>query len=480
MTPNSYSYLLFLLLAACLFWALPRAARMWCVLAISLIGYAISDGLHIAIPLAMTAAAFLFSRLVVNRASHAKLWCGSGITVVLAILVFFKYRDFAVANLNLLLLRFNLTTWDVPPFQQLPLGISFCAFTAIAFLIDTYQGRIKNQSITNVATLLCFWPTAMAGPILRYRELGSQLSFKRAWDRQMLIRGLDRIVWGLVQKNLIANNLESWVREGFMPQAAAINTTVDNWFLALAFGLQIYFDFASYSNLAIGAAQLIGVNLPENFRFPYHAANPAEFWSRWHMSLSRWIRDYLFFPLSVRFREAGPQYFAALIGVMAIVGLWHGAGWGFVAWGVMHALYLIAYRIWQKVAESRRPALAEARAVRLFWRLFMLAGAMAAWVPFRAATLAQSGHMLRSMLAGFRFSASYSVNFYLTTLLVAAFCIIEPFLCSRIASLDKRWAASRWAPTLNPMLLRPALYALGLFLFIVLDDRDTGFIYFQF
>src|SRR5690349_3248893 len=343
MTPNSYSYLLIVLLAAGLFWALPRVARIWWVLAVSLLAYTISDGLYIAIPLAMALVAFVFSRLIVTRAAHARLWCGFGISAVLAILVYFKYRDFAIANLNLLLPRLSLPLWNVPRIQQLPLGISFCAFTAIAFLIDTYQGRIKNQPASAVATLLCFWPTAMAGPILRFRELGSQLSFKRDWDQQMLIRGLDRIVWGLVQKNLIANSLESWVREGFMPQAASVNTTVDNWFLALAFGLQIYFDFASYSNLAIGAAQLIGISLPENFRFPYHAANPAEFWARWHMSLSRWIRDYLFFPLSVRFREAGPKYFASLVAVMALVGLWHGAGWGFVAWGVMHAFYLIVY-----------------------------------------------------------------------------------------------------------------------------------------
>jgi alginate O-acetyltransferase complex protein AlgI len=319
----------------------------------------------------------------------------------------------------------------------------------------------------------------MAGPILRFRELGPQLAFKRAWDRGMLIRGLDRIVWGLVQKNLIANNLESWVREGFMPQAASVNSTVDNWFLALAFGLQIYFDFASYSNLAIGAAQLLGITLPENFRFPYHAANPAEFWSRWHMTLSRWIRDYLFFPLSVRYRD-GMKYYASLIAVMALVGLWHGAGWGFVAWGVMHALYLIAFRVWQKATGREEGKAIGGLAATLFWRAFVLAGAMAAWVPFRAATLGQAGRMFRSMFFGFRFGVSYSINFYLATTLVAMICVVEPYLCGWLTKLDKSWTEGRWMPLVNPLLVRPVLYALGLFLFLVLDDRDTGFIYFQF
>ena len=257
-----------------------------------------------------------------------------------------------------------------------------------------------------------------------------------------------------------------------MPQAAAVNTTVDNWFLAIAFGLQIYFDFASYSNLAIGAAQLIGITLPENFRFPYHAANPAEFWSRWHMSLSRWIRDYLFFPLSVRFRE-GAKYYGSLVAVMALVGLWHGAGWGFVAWGVMHALYLIAYRMWQKFAEHNPGRFATGPAVNLFWRAFVLAGAMAAWIPFRAGTLEQAAQMFRSMFVSLRFGVSYSINFYLVTLLVAGICLIEPYVCRKLTELG-------WMPTLNPLLVRPALYAFGLFLFIVLDDRNTGFIYFQF
>jgi D-alanyl-lipoteichoic acid acyltransferase DltB (MBOAT superfamily) len=142
-----------------------------------------------------------------------------------------------------------------------------------------------------------------------------------------------------VQKNLIANTIGSWVDDGFLPKAAALNTTIDNWALAVAFGIQIYFDFAAYSNMAIGAARLIGITLPENFRFPYHAANPVDFWSRWHMTLSRWIRDYVFFPLNAGFQDKKLRLYGSLVAVMGVVGLWHGAGWGFVLWGVMHGVY---------------------------------------------------------------------------------------------------------------------------------------------
>ena len=479
MAPNSYSYLVFAALAACIFWSLPVAARKWFVLAASLTAYVFSEGANVLIPLAVVAVVCGCSWMMFTRQERKWTWCLTGVSLVLAILAYFKYRDFAILNLNAALVALHLPAIHVAPFRQLPLGISFCAFTAIAFLMDTYQGRIKRQSAADITTFLTFWPTALAGPILRFRELGPHLAFKKTWDRQMLIRGLDRIVWGLVQKNLIANSLEAWVREGFMPQVAGVNSSLDNWALAVAYGLQIYFDFASYSNLAIGTAHLLGLTLPENFRFPYHAKNPADFWSRWHMSLSRWIRDYLFFPLSTRYRE-GPKYFLSLLGVMALVGLWHGAGWGFVAWGVMHASYLILYRLWQKFCEGRSEKLANNLAVAWLWRGFVLVAAVSAWVPFRAETLGQAARMLKSMYLGFTFGPSYSINFYLATALVAVFCAVEPFLSDGMTKLDKLWAERPVMKTVNPMLIRPVLYALALFLFLVLDDRDTRFIYFQF
>lgn len=479
MSPNSYSYLLFVAAAACCFWTLPASARKWFVLLASLAAYVISEGVNIFIPLSMVAAAAASTWLMVAHPARKHSLSLAGISVILALLGYFKYGDFLMVNLGVLLEAIHPGWVHVQPARQLPLGISFCAFAAIAFILDTSQGRIKRQSALDITTFLSFWPAALAGPILRFRELGPQLAFRKSWDVSLLVRGLDRIIWGLIQKNLIANSLEGWVREGFMPQAVIVNSTLDNWALAIAFGLQIYFDFASYTNLALGAAHLIGITLPENFRFPYHASNPADFWSRWHMSLSRWIRDYLFFPLSTRFRETGVRYYLSLLGVMALVGLWHGAGWGFVAWGVMHASYLIAWRVWQKFSESR-PALAASGATRAFWRVFVLAGAAAAWVPFRAGSLGEAAHMLQSMFFGFRFGFSYSVNFYIVVCLVAAFCVVEPYVQRGMRALDQWWEARPVARPLNPMLIRPVLYALGLFLFIVLDDRDARFIYFQF
>jgi D-alanyl-lipoteichoic acid acyltransferase DltB (MBOAT superfamily) len=250
--------------------------------------------------------------------------------------------------------------------------------------------------------------------------------------------------------------------------------------LAAAFGLQIYFDFAAYSNMAIGVAQLIGVTLPENFRFPYHAQTPAEFWGRWHMTLSRWIRDYLFFPANARFRGAPGPLYLSLLGIMALVGLWHGAGWGFVAWGVMHGTYLVLYRIWENLCETRLPGLAKSRLAAWGWRGFTLVAVTAAWIPFRAATGADAAHMLASMFGHFRFGTSYGFSSYLVVLLTAVFCAVEPFLAAAWSNAEALLTTRRGGWVASCYVLRPMVYAFGLLLFLSFDDRSMQFIYFQF
>ena len=246
-----------------------------------------------------------------------------------------------------------------------------------------------------------------------------------------------------MQKNLIANTIGGWVDEGFLPQAAALNTTIDNWALAVAFGIQIYFDFAAYTNMAIGAAQMIGITLPENFRFPYHAANPVDFWSRWHMTLSRWIRDYVFFPLNAGFQDKKLRLYVSLVAVMGVVGLWHGAAWGFVLWGLMHGVYLAAYRAFESWRGEQTP---QSLALRIAWRLITLCAVVAAWVPFRAVSLEQAMTMLKSMFVSFSFGFSFSVNFYLMALIWCAWIALEP----TSANCSRSWASPigrvSWAP----------------------------------
>ncbi len=473
---NSYSYLLLLLVSVLLFWNLPVRLRHTYVVILSILFYASWNVYCLTIPMIICVIVFCSSRMIREGgfAGRRGLWAGIG--AIVAILGIFKYGHFVAENLS------TLTTWlGLEPFPlawrlALPLGISFYSFEAISYLLDTRQGRIKSSSFRDLFLFIMFWPHLIAGPIVRTRELIPQLKFDKPFESRFVYSGLDRLLLGLVQKNVIANTIGGWVDEGFLPKAAVLNTTIDNWALAVAFGIQIYFDFAAYTNMAIGVAQMIGITLPENFRFPYHAANPADFWSRWHMTLSRWIRDYVFFPLNAGLQHKKLRLYVSLVAIMGVVGLWHGAGWGFVFWGFMHGIYLASYRAFESWRGEQMP---QPLALRIAWRLITLCAVVAAWVPFRAASLGQAMTMLKSMFVSFSFGFSFSVNFYLMALIWCVWIALEPAFSKLVARMGEPDRPGVFG-TLNGYLLRPGSYAVLLLLFMVFDDRDTQFIYFQF
>ena len=460
---NSYSYLLCLPIVVAIFWMLPPRARRAYVVCVSLAFCATWNVVLVVLPLFIALVTHVCATRMRRDPAKAPATLRVGITLIVLVLAFFKYRGFLTG-----------TSWLAA--IGLPLGISFYSFEAISYLIDTKQGRTPSRSFADLWLFLVFWPHLIAGPIVRSRELIPQFSFSKRFEPRFVLEGLDRLLLGLVQKNVVANSLAPWVDDGFVPSVARLNTTLDNWCLAVAFGLQIYFDFAAYSNMAIGAAKMIGIALPENFNSPYHAANPVDFWSRWHMTLSRWIRDYVFFPLNAGLQDRKARLYASLVVVMAIVGLWHGAGWGFVLWGAMHGVWLVVYRaLAGDRARDDQPV-----AVRLLARASTLAAIALAWVPFRAASLAQAGTMLASMSFHFSRGLSYSVNFYLVTLLACAFCACEPLVRHLIERLELMTERSLWLARSNVYLVRPLAYACLLLLFMAFDDRDTQFIYFQF
>jgi len=301
---NSFSYLIFLTGAVIVYWALPVRFRRIFVLMASLFFYATLNVFFVAVPLFICCMVYLLSRRMLAEPLKAKQWMALGISCALAILIFFKYRDFLLVNVNTLLAWIGASPIHMARAIALPLGISFYTFEAIGYLIDVRQGRLAKPNFMDLCLFFMFWPNIMSGPIVRGRELIPQLKFQFGFEPRFAFEGIDRLIWGLVQKNVIANTLGLWVGKGFSSNAAGAPSTIDGWFLAIAFGLQIYFDFAGYTNMAIGAARLLGVTLPENFRYPYHAATPPDFWARWHMTLSRWIRDYLFFPINAKFKGA--------------------------------------------------------------------------------------------------------------------------------------------------------------------------------
>ena len=474
---NSTAYLALLAAVVTAFWLLPPAFRRGFVLLASIAFYA-TWGLQLAwLPLVIASVVYIAGQRIATGRTEARHWMRLGVLFLLALLVVFKYRGFLTTNLQAL----GIFRGIVPPFWLVsivfPVGISFSTFEAIAYLVDLRQGRVKMPGFFDLCLFFFFWPNVLSGPIVRARELLPQLKFQKTFEPRFVFEGMDRLVWGLVQKNVIANLLGVWVDRGFALNRESAHSTVDAWCLAIAFALQIYFDFSAYTNMAIGAAKLLGVTLPENFRQPYHAATPPEFWARWHMTLSRWVRDYLFFPINAKYSGAPMPLYLSLLGVMALVGLWHGAGWGFLVWGVLHGIYLVLYRIYESWRNAE-PGIAQSPVAALFWRVFTLAAATAAWVPFRAASLQSAGNILASMFYRMSAAARFGGGFYLFVAGVAGFCAVEPWLMEKLSQFDEQ--AGVEGLSVFRVLVRPMAYAFGLLLFLVFDEHNTQFIYSQF
>lgn len=456
---NSIGYLGFLTVVVVLFWAAPQRFRRTIVLLASMAFYAAWKPVFLFGPLALAICIRLAGRQLVILGDRSRRWLWIGIGAILSILVLFKSRSLLAATA--------------------PIGISFYSFEAISYLLDLRQKRFAEPRFWDLVLYLCFWPTVVSGPILRGRELFSQLKFGSPADARLLISGIDRIIWGLVQKNAFANTLGLWVDAG-LARGHATYSTFDSWTLVVAYGLQIYFDFCAYSNMAIGSARLIGVQLPENFRYPYHASTPVEFWSRWHMSLSRWIRDYLFFPLNGKYGgAAGPLYFS-LITVMALVGLWHGTGWGFLIWGTLHGVYLVIYRLYESAIRDRWPALMQSAGIKGAWRLVTLSGVFLAWVPFRVSNLQEAYALVSSMLFRVHYFAVLPPGCYLTTLTLACLCAVEPYFVRTISLVDTNADSGGVPVQLSRLAIRPLVYAAGIIVFLIFGGKSGGFIYFQF
>jgi alginate O-acetyltransferase complex protein AlgI len=302
----------------------------------------------------------------------------AAIVLTLAVLGVYKYADFFAAGLTALtghpFGRLNLT---------LPVGISFFTFHHIMYLADLRRGRAALTTLDRYALYICFFPQAAAGPLARWSEVGHQYgrpAFGPGWE-QRCARGITFIVIGLIEKVALGDPIGHIISPIFQVAAEAPVTDGSAW-LALGFGFQIFFDFAGYSDIAIGIALLFGVRLPDNFNAPFRAPSILVFWQRWHMTLSRFLRDYVFLPLA-DMRVAGTrhtlvQYILAILATMALCGLWHGAGWNFVLWGAIQGVAIIVALGWRRYA-IRPPWLIGWFLTTLF---FLLSG-----IVFRAGTL---------------------------------------------------------------------------------------------
>jgi alginate O-acetyltransferase complex protein AlgI len=303
----------------------------------------------------------------------------------LALLTYFKYAQFAIETANQI--GFSFAAQKI----VLPIGISFFTFTQIAFLIDAYKGLVYDYSIGRYTLFVTYFPHLIAGPILHHGEMIPQFR-KYGLGFQHIAVGLTVFVIGLFKKVVLADSAAVWVTPVFnAPDVAA----AEAWGGVLAYAFQIYFDFSGYSDMAIGLSYMLGIRLPLNFNSPYKATSIIDFWRRWHITLSRFLKDYLYVPLGGN-RKGATRRFGNLLATMVIGGLWHGAAWTFVAWGALHGMFLIINHGWR--AFAHRCGIPEAAR----WRSIVsgpltFASVLIAWVFFRAETFDQAVRLLKSM-----------------------------------------------------------------------------------
>ena len=485
--------------------SLRLAPAVWLALA-SLFFYAWWDVRYLPLLLASICVNYGAGRLIGARAGAArKRVLVAALALNLGLLAYYKYAKFFIDSVNAVAVAAGAGAGSLPWSGLdiiLPIGISFFTFTQIAFLVDCYRGEVREYRFIHYVLFVSYFPHLIAGPVLHHRDMMPQFAdpanaHPRAANFAI---GLSIFTIGLAKKVLIADNLSPLAMPVFA--AGATPTLIEAWIGVLAYTFQLYFDFSGYSDMAIGLSRLFGVKLPLNFNSPYKAANIADFWRRWHMTLSRFLRDYLYIPLGGSHHGEAMRYRNLML-TMLLGGLWHGAGWTFVIWGGLHGLYLVLQQAWQRLFGAARahwwPTLLTFLAVMLAWIFFRAPDVATAWdisgalvgangvslprgLASHAASLAQWG--LHPAFDGIRWIelAGPGLPVLLGAMLLAfkapntqeIFFLYEPAI-ERIFQPTGRWAFS-WRPTRRWGVGFAALFVACIFGM----NRVTEFLYFQF
>ena len=317
-----------------LYFLVPKSFKNAVLLVFSLVFYAWGEPVYVFLMIG-TILLFFFCGIAVGRSSTQrmkKLWLTVSVVVSLALLAVFKYADFLVENLN------SLLGTNIPLLKlALPIGISFYTFQCLSYTIDVYRGKAQVQrNVISFGAYVSLFPQLIAGPIVRYVDVARELDQRtHSWENVRM--GLRRFLIGLGKKILIANQFGELTN---LFRASGEKSVLFYWIYAIAFALHIYFDFSGYSDMAIGLGRVFGFHFIENFNYPYMSRSIAEFWRRWHMSLGSWFRDYVYIPLGGNRVSKGRWVFNTLV-VWMLTGLWHGAAWNFILWGLLYAAFLL-------------------------------------------------------------------------------------------------------------------------------------------
>ncbi len=422
-----------------------------------------------------TLMSFVLARVISGAGASVRRYIlAFAIALALLPLFYFKYWEFISANLNVLIPagRFKLPHTGV----LLPVGISFFTFNVLGYLIDCFRGKVKpERNLLDYGLYVAFFPYLVAGPIVRAYEFLPQLKAKREFNPQFLWSGMALVLMGLFKKLVLSDNLSVYVNRFYSGPGGFSGAEL--LLGAYAFTVQIYCDFSGYTDMARGLAYLLGYELPVNFNLPYLAKNPREFWQRWHISLSSWLRDYVYIPLGGS-RRGPARTYTNLFAVMLICGLWHGASWHFIAWGAYYGVLLVLYRMYRKAKPvPARAASGLAQKSKDFLSvLLMFHLSVAGWIIFKADTLGGALLYLKGIL--FRTDlGSISLLFKASYLPLAAILLI--FGLYNLLNLRVNLKEAVLRQRFNP-------YISTAFLFLVIAmavfkvDEKIQFIYFRF
>ncbi|MCB9831581.1 MAG: MBOAT family protein [Planctomycetes bacterium] len=467
---DSLAYLVLLVLTFGLFHLGPKRLRLPLLLGASLVFYASWSAAFLGLVIWSGLLDFVAARKIAGAASDRgrKIWLVISLVSNLSLLGVFKYANFLRESLHLALPDVGALTspWHI----VLPVGISFYTFQTMSYSIDVYRRRLEpERDFLAFMLYVCFFPQLVAGPIERAGHLLPQLKGRLTYrlGRDDLLSGLALISWGIVKKVALADNLARVVEVAYSRPDA--HSGLDLLIATYAFAFQIFFDFSAYSDIARGSAALFGIKLVRNFRLPYLAESPSDFWRRWHVSLSEWIRDYLYVPLGGN-RGGVARTLVNLTLTMGLAGLWHGAAWHFVIWGLYHGLLLVLYRLFDRpLARLAAPLPELARKGLRIFCMFQLS--CLGWIFFRADDLDAAFTIIRGIAAAVTGSLSIGPGANLAlALLLLVFAIMM---------------AEERARLFHRLLARPLGYALlvaGCWIAaaILAPEVSTPFIYFQF
>jgi alginate O-acetyltransferase complex protein AlgI len=382
---NTWEFAAFAVVTYVLYWFVcPVRGRPYLLMAAGLIFYAASIPVYLLLIVALAAVSYLDGRALlavpIERTLQRRWILAAGLCASTGVLIFFKYSKLFASTFD------GVCRGGCVHFLPdilVPLAISFFTFEFVHVLVDVYLGKVRTLGLRDFALFALFFPTMIAGPIKRYQNFVPQIDLIRTFESLNFAAGTYRIVMGLAKKVVVADSMTPLVAPLIAP--GAVYGPLDYWVGVLAYTVKIYFDFSGYSDIAIGAASLLGYDILENFDRPYRARNISQFWRRWHISLSSWIRDYLFIPLGGS-RRPGLTLLNLGI-VMAISGLWHGAAWHFVVWGLWHGAGMAFHRVWGETVVPKVPALAHGR----FWHAASVATTFAfvsiGWVFFASPSI---------------------------------------------------------------------------------------------